>query len=432
LNDVQVVLETGAGLERRMRVRVPDATVDKEVETRLKSVGMNARLKGFRPGKVPSHVIRQRFGPQVRQEVVQDLVQSSYADAVGREKLRPAGSPRIEMDNAESGQDLVYTAIFEVFPEFKVAGFEGLKIEKPRVAVSDEDIDKTIERLRVQRSTWSTVGRPAAHGDRVVIDFAGTRNGESLPGGSAERVGVVIGEGRMIADFEANLPGLGAGTEKTFAAKFPDDYHEDSLRGATVEFRVLVHEVAERSLPAVDADFIRGFEVQSGDAAEFRRLVRENLEREAAAKTQAEVRRQIMEGLLGANPVDVPLVMVSREAAGLQAEAMRSLGIQDPKDAPPVGNYEEAARRRVRLSLVLGALISEQGIRLDATRVEQRLIELCEPYDRPEEVRKLYLENADLMAQIENSVMEEQVMTWIIDRAAVTEKQVTFSALMGL
>lgn len=432
MNDFSVSTEPGAGLERRLRVQVPGTRVDQEVENRLKSVGMTARLKGFRPGKVPTHVLRQRFGVQIRQEVVQDLVQSSYADAIGQQKLRPAGSPRIEMGPAETGQDLVYTAIFEVYPEFRVTGVDGLRIDRPETTVTDDDVNQTIERLRAQRATWSTIQRPAARADRVVIDFNGTHDGQPLPGGKAERVGVVIGENRMLAEFEDNLPGLAAGDEKSFDVSFPPDYFEASLRSARVRFDVRVHEVAERKLPTVDADFIRGFEVASGEEAEFRKLVRENLEREVAKKVQAEVRRQLMDGLLQANPVDVPMVMVNREAANLQAEAMRNMGLQDPKNAPPVNSYEEPARRRVQLSLIISALIGEHGLRVDPARIEHKLDELCQAYDRPEEVRKVYLGNADLMGQIESSVMEEQVMMWLIERATVTPKTVTFAALMGV
>ncbi len=267
MTDVQVSLEKGSGLERRMRVQVPAGRVEQEMETRLKSAGQTARLKGFRPGKVPVQVIRQRFGPQIRQEVVQDVIQSSCAEAIAREKLRAAGAPRIELSTLEEGQDVVYTAVFEIYPEFQVAGVDKLQIEKPETTVSDDDVDQTIERLRVQRASWVPVQRAAVQGERVVIDFNGSRNGEPMDGGTGEKVSVVIGEGRMVADFEANLVGLAAGGDKTFAVTFPSDYREVALRGATVNFQVHVHEVAERALPAVDAEFILGFQVTSGDLA---------------------------------------------------------------------------------------------------------------------------------------------------------------------
>lgn len=424
-------MEAATGLERRVRVQVPAARVELEVETRLKAAGTTVRLKGFRPGKVPAAVIRQRFGPQIRSEVVQDAVQSGYSEAIERENLRPAVAPRIEMAQQEPGLDLVFTAVFEVYPEFEVAGVDTLAIDRPDVTVSDADIDQTIERLRVQRSTWVPVDRAAADGDRVVVDFEGSRDGVPLEGAKAAKLGIILGEARMVPGFEGHLAGLRAGSDRTFTVRFPDDYYEASLRGADVDFAVHVHEVTERVLPVLDAEFIRGFDVPAEDPTEFRRLVRENLEREAAAKVQAEMRRQVMESLLAANPVEVPAGLVEREAASLQTEAMRKLGIKDVAQAEPVSAYEDVARRRVRLGLVLGAVIQQQGLKIDPVRVDQKLDELCRPYERPDEVRQLYLQNPTLMGQIENSIMEEQVMTLLTERARVTPRPVAFAELMG-
>lgn len=430
--DFEYSLEPASGLERRLRVQLPATHVEREVQSRLKSAGSTVRLKGFRPGKVPVHVVQQRFGPQIRQEVVQDLVQTSWSEAISRAQLQPAGAPKIEMGAAGEGQDLVYTAVFEVYPEFKVAGLETLSIERPETTVADTDIDQTIERLRTQRATWTPVARPSARGDRVVIDFSGTRSGEPVAGGCGERVGLVIGEGRMFADFEAALVGHAAGADTTFTVTFPADYHEASLRGAQVSFAVHVHEVAERQLPAVDEEFIRSFEVASGDMGEFRRLVRENLEREAAARIQGEVRRQVFDALLAANPVEVPAALVNREAAALQADAMRKAGIQNPADAPALSAFEEVGRRRARLALIMRALIEENGLKVDPVRVNQRLDEFCAAYDRPEEARRLYIQNSNLMTQIESSVLEEQLIAWLLERIKVTPKPVGFAVLMGV
>ena len=237
MTDVQVSLETGAGLERRMRVQVPAGRIEQEVEARLKTAGRTAKLKGFRPGKIPVHVIRQRFGPQIRQEVLRDVVQSSYSEAIARENLRPAGSPRIEADSAESGQDFSYTAVFEVYPDFRVDGLDGLIIEKPETQIGDADVDRTIERLRRQKGTWKPVERESARGDRVVVDFNGAMNGEPIEGGKAEKLGIVIGDGRMLVDFETSLVGIMAGGKKSFAIRFPKDYHDEKLRDKDVTLR---------------------------------------------------------------------------------------------------------------------------------------------------------------------------------------------------
>lgn len=414
-----------------MRVQVPAGRIEQEVEARLKNAGRTAKLKGFRPGKIPAHVIRQRFGTQIRQEVLQEVVQASYSEAIVREKLRPAGNPRIEPDATVDSGDFAYTAVFEVYPEFTVVGVDRLALERPETAVGDAEVDRTIERLQRQRGEWRDVTRPAETGDRVLVDFDGKLRGEPIEGGKAEGVAVVIGDGRMLPDFEAALVGIAPGGTKRFTVRFPPDYHETSLRNENVDFDVVVREVAGRELPPVTEEFVKGYGVASGDLAEFRRLVRENLEREVAAKIQAEMRRQALEQLLEANPVDLPAVMVARESAALQAEGMRNLGIKDAKEAPPLSAYEDVARRRVRLGLIIGGLIREQDLKIDPALVDRKLDELCRPYEKPEEVRRLYLQNPDLMAQIENSVMEEQMMIWLIERAKVTPKTVAFTELMG-
>lgn len=429
MTDMQVSLETGAGLERRLRVQVPADRVEQEIAARLKSAARTVRLKGFRPGKVPAGVIRQRFGSQIRQEVIQDMVRSSYSEAITQEKLRPVGNPRIEDEPESTEQGVAYTAIFEVYPEFDVAGLDGLVVERPEAEVGDADIDQTVERLRRQHAEWRPADRAATDGDQVTVDFDGSLDGEALEGGKAERFPIVIGEGRMLPDFEANLRGLAAGADKRFDVVFPDDYYEERLRGRTVAFDIHVHEVAALELPAVDADFIRGFEIASGEMDEFRRRIRENLEQEAAAKAQAEVRRQLIEQLLAANPVEVPAAMVSREVAALQAEAARSVGGADQQAD---GAYDEVARRRVRVGLILGEIIRRQEIEADQGRIGQKLDDLCRPHEHPDEVRRLYLQNAEWMAQIENSVLEEQVMAWLAERARITGKGVSFSELMGV
>lgn len=431
MTDLRVSLEVGQGLERRMRVQVPAGRIDNEVESRLRAAGRTASMKGFRPGKVPAHVIRQRFGPQIRQEVVQEVVQASYAEAIAREKLRPVSGPRIEADSVDGGRDMTFTAIFEVYPEFQVQGADRLSVERPDVTIGDADLEQMIERLRRQRGNWHDVQREAVKGDRVIIDFDGRLGGEPFEGGQAEKVGVVIGEGRMLADFEAALIGIGPGGEKRFTMQFPADYYAQNLRGQDVEFAVKVHEVAEQQPAALDADFVKSYGVTSGELVEFRARVRESLEREVAGRIQAEVRRQIMEQMIAANPVELPGMLISREAANLQAEGMRNLGINDVKDAPPLSAYTEIAERRVRLGLVIGALIREQGIKADQERVARKLDEICRPYDRPDEARKIYLQNPELMAQVENVVIEDQALGWLADRAEMRPKPTTVAGLLG-
>lgn len=431
MTELQISLEPAAGLERRLRIQVPALQIDQEVETRLRKAGRNANIKGFRRGKVPAQVIRQRFGAQIREEVLQDVMQRSYSEAIAREKLRPAGNPRIEAQSPPAvGEDLAYTAIVEVYPEFQLAGVEQLRIEKPAIDVTEEDIDRMIERLRHQNGSWEPAARPAASGDRVTVDFDGRLHGEALEGGSAEKMEIVLGEGRMLPDFEANLAGLEAGGSKSFNVRFPDDYHRQNLRGEQVTFDVRVGEVAARALPVVDAAFVTNLGIESGEVAELRRRVRENLEREVAARVRAEMRRQVIDQVLASNPVAVPEVLVSREAASLQAQAMRKMGIENVADAPDASTYRPVAERRVRLGLIIGALVREQDLKLDEALVDSRLDELCRQFEEPGQVKRLYLQNPELMSQIENSVIEDQAMSWLVERAAVTEKKQALAELV--
>lgn len=431
MTELQISLESAAGLERRLRIQVPALHIDREVDTRLQKAGRSANIKGFRRGKVPVQVIRQRFGAQIREEVLQDVVQSSYSEAITREKLRPAGNPRIEAETPAAGQDLTYTAIVDVYPEFKLAGVDQLKVEKPAVEVTEADINGTIERLRHQKGSWVPAGRHSARGDKLTIDFDGRVRGEALEGGSGEKMEIVLGEGRMLADFEANLEGIEAGGSKSFTIRFPDDYHRQNLRGEDVSFEVRVTEVAARELPAVDAGFVSGLGVESGDPEELRSRVRESLEQEVAARVQAEMRRQVVEQILASNPVELPAVMVEREAASLQAQGMRKMGIENEADAPALDTYRPVAERRVRLGLIIGALIGEQDLKVDQVRVDNKLDDLCRQYEQPAEMRKLYSQNPEIMTQIENSVIEEQAMNWLIEHATVTEKNQALAELVG-
>jgi trigger factor len=431
MQDLQVSVESVAGLERRMRVNVPAARVEEAFKARLRSVGRTANIRGYRPGRIPEKVLRQRFGDQVRQEVVQAIIEESYSEAVVREKLRPAAMPRIEPESLEQGADLSYTAVFEVYPEVTVTGLEGLTVETPEAAFDDADLYFVLQSLRRQRSHWHPVERAARPGDRVTVDFEGTLNGRPMEGGSGQDVPVVLGEGRMIADFERQLEGLEAGAERTFTVKFPADYPNSNLAGQQAEFYVRAREVAEQHLPEVDEDFVRGFGIESGAIDEFHREVRKNMAKEFASRSRNEVKRQLLDQVLAANPVPLPEVLVEQEAAGLQADALRKLGITDPKQGPDRSSFRPTAERRVRLGLIIGEIIRKEKISVDRQRVRQRIDEVAAGYSQPDEVRRVYETNRDLLSQVENAVLEEQVIDWLIGRAKVSPKPMTFRALVG-
>ncbi len=430
MSETQVSVESTNELERRIRVQVPADHIDSEVEVRLKSVARTAKIKGFRPGKVPAKVIRQHYGGQVRKEVLNEMLQSSYAEAIKKEALNPAGGPQIEPETMEKGQDLTYVATVEVYPEFSLAGIKAIKIAKPVLDIGDKDIDSMVETLRKQQGSWIGVDRKSKAGDQIVIDFEGKLKGEVIEGGRGEAVPVEIGQGRMLKEFEDNLLGLKAAEEKEFTVKFPKDYHDETLSGQKIGFAVTVKEVCERQLPELDAEFIKEFGIASGEIADFRQKVRENMQRESGLKIRGEIKRQVMEQLLEANPIGLPKVLVDQESASLQRDTMQRMRMTDADQAPPLESFRDTAEQRVRLGLLVSAVISENKLEIDRDRIQQKLDEVCEPYDNPEEIKKIYLGNQQLMSQIENALIEEQVIDWLVSQATVSDKQTTFDQLM--
>jgi len=429
---MQVSVEAVDGLERRMRVQVPAEKIEQEVATRLASVGRNAKIQGFRPGKVPAKVIKQRYGGQVRQEVLQEVLQSSYSEAVIQEKLQPAGGPTIEPENLEEGEDLTYTAVFEVYPEFELKGLNKMKISSPEVSIADADVETMIENLRKQKATWQAVERKAADGDQITLDFTGTLDGEAFEGGSAEDFEIVLGEGAMLADFEKNLKGVTAGTEKSFKMKFPKDYHATDLAGKKVEFAINVKQVAESILPDIDEELVKGYGIESGDVEALRADIRANMERESTTKVKSEIKKQLLEALLEQNPVELPGVLVQQESESMQKETMQRMGVEDVAQAPALDSFRETAEKRVRLGLLMSAAIKENELTLDEGRVTAKVDELCEPYENPDEIKSIYLQNQQFLGQIQNMVLEEQVVEWLQEQAEDKPEKMPFSDLMAL
>lgn len=428
---MQVSLESATGLERRLRVQVPAERIEQEIATRLASVGRKAKIQGFRPGKVPATVIRQRFGGQVRQEVLQEVVQSSYSEAVMQQKLQPAGGPQIEPVNMEEGQDLTYTAVFEVMPEVTLKSLNKIKIDAPEVAISEADIDAMVENLRKQRADWKAVERKASKGDQLTVDFDGTQNGQVFAGGSARGFKFVLGDGGMLEDFEKNLLGVTPGVETIFKMKFPKDYHSPELAGEQVEFKVSVSEVAEQLLPDIDADFIKAYGIESGTTEDLRLDIRKNMDRELFAKRKATTRAQLLDGLLSTNPVELPEVLVRQECDAMRNEALQRMG-GESESAPPAESFREGAEKRVRLGLLLAAAIRENSIELDRDKVLAKIDELCEPYENPGQIRNIYMQNQQFLNQIQNMVMEEQVVNVLLGMAQVKPRPMGFRELMEL
>lgn len=427
---MMVTVEATGTLERRMRVELPAERIEREIESRLKKVGRTARIKGFRPGKVPTKVVRQRFGGQIRQEVLSDLMQKSYTDAVRQENLNPAAGPRIEPVTAQNGRDFAYVATFEVLPEVTLRDLDKIKVVKPEVEITDEDREDMLLNLRQQKATWEPVDREAAEGDRVVVDFEGRLKGEPVKGGQGSEVPVVLGRGHMLPDFEKALFGVTAGAEKEFRVKFPKDYHAADLAAKKVDFHVRVHRVEEQKLPPLDDGLAELYGVVEGGLAQLRKDVVANMRREANDKVTADVKDQAMKGLLETNPIELPTSLIQQEMHAQQHEAMRRLGIEDHDKAPPLENFRPAAERNVRLGLLLRQLIEDTGLEVDRERVKRKIEEICSSYEQPEEMAASYFGNPQVMARLEPLVLEEQAVDWLVEHGDASSRKVGFREYM--
>ena len=427
---MEVTVESTGTLERRMRVELPIAPIEQQVDTRLKSVGRTAKIKGFRPGKVPAKIVRQRYGKQVREEVLGEVLKQSYSQAVTQEKLNPAGGPKIETED-DNGKTFAYTATFEVMPEVVLKDLEKIKIEKPEVSIGDEDVDDMLLNLRKQKATWEAVDRKSADGDRVTIDFVGKLKGEEFPGGEGKEYPVVLGAGQMLPDFEKGLVGVKAGDETTFKVKFPKEYHAEDLAGKKADFTVNVHRVEAEVLPELNDEFAESFNVTEGGLEQFKKDVRENMEREADQKTKGELREQVMTGLLDSNPLEIPHTLKHEEMHALQREAMQRMGVEDAEQAPALDNFSEAAEKRVALGLLLRQVIVDKELTVDEAMIRARVEELCAGYENADDMVDMYLSNPQVMQQIEPMVIEQQAIHWIIENGKSKAKKISFKEYMN-
>jgi len=426
---MQVSLTATGGLERRLEVAIPAAEVDGEVAQRLNRISRTARLKGFRPGKAPIAVIRQQYGDQVQSEVINDLMRSSFSEAVAREKLNPAGGPRIEPIAMGPGSDLKYAAIFEVLPEVRLKPVADLAIEKPIASVSDSDLEAMVDTLRKQRPAFNAVERGAAANDRVTVDFTGTIDGEEFDGGNGKDVPIALGAGRVMKEFEDALLGAKPGDAREFQATFAADHANKKLAGKQAKFKVNVTTVEEQVPAALDEAFAKSFGIADGNLDSLRNEVRANMERELGEAIRQKMRTQVLDGLYTSNPLELPRQMVEETIQELQAEMLRRAGVRDAKQLPPRQPFEEPARRRVALGLLMSEVVRNAGIQVSREAVQEKLNELAASYSNPDEVRRAYLQNAEMMRQIESQVLEQQAIEWVLGQAKVTEKPATFSDL---
>jgi trigger factor len=428
---MQVSVESIGKLERRMQVQVPAEEVKQQIATRLKELSRTARLKGFRPGKAPLAVIRRQFGQQVHREVIGELMQSSFSEAVTQKQLSPAGSPRIEPKTVAEGQDLTYVATFEVFPEVAIASIASLSLERVTAEVTEHDVDAMIERLRKQQTRYAAVERPAAGGDKVTVDFEGTIDAVPFTGGKGESVPIVLGEGRMLGELERGLSGVSTGETRDINVDFPADYLATELAGKHAVFKVVVKSVEEPSLPELDQEFCKSFGVTEGGIPKLREEVAANMRRELEQNIRSRNKAAVLDKLYQANPLDVPNALLESQIRDMQVDAMRRAGAKDVSQAPPREPFVEPARRRVALGLLINEIIRNEKIVLDPARSHARLDEMVSAYGDAAALKRAYLQNAEAMRQIEGLALEDQAVDWIVAHAQVTEKPHTFKEIMN-
>ncbi|MFK3817801.1 trigger factor [Pseudomonas sp. NPDC089407] len=423
---MQVSVENTSALERRMTIAVPAERVENEVNKRLQQTAKRAKVAGFRPGKVPMSVIRQRFEADARQEAFGDLVQASFYEAIVEQKLNPAGAPAVEPKSFEKGKDLEFVAIFEVFPEFTVAGLESINVERLTAEVADADLDNMLEVLRKQNTRFEAVERAAQNDDQVNIDFVGKVDGEVFAGGSAKGTQLVLGSGRMIPGFEDGLVGAKAGEERVVNVTFPEDYQNLDLAGKAAEFTITVNSVSAPVLPELNEEFFAQFGIKESTLEGFRAEVRKNMERELRQAIKTKVKNQVMDGLLAANPIEVPKALLENEVNRLRVQAVQQFGGNIKPEQLPAELFEEQAKRRVVLGLIVAEVVKQFELKPDDAKVREMIEEMASAYQEPEQVIAWYYKNDQQLNEVRSVVLEEQVVDTVLQKATVTDKSVSY------
>ncbi|HXN15087.1 MAG TPA: trigger factor [Usitatibacter sp.] len=430
----QAVQQTPDPLERHLTVSVPVAQLEAEIATRLKRLARTVKMQGFRPGHVPLKMVERHYGPQVRQEVVSDTVQRSFADAVKTQNYRVAGYPRFApVPVADGAPEVQYTATFEVYPEIVFGEVAGREVKRPVAGVKDENVEHTLETVRRQRATYERVERVAATGDLVNIDFEGLIAGVPFEGNKATNFTVVLGEGRMLPDFEAALIGMRAGEMKTFPVVFPQDYAAP-VKGKTADFTVTVNEVAEPKLPPLDSEFARSLGVESGDLERLRREVRENMEKELQKRTKTVVKEQVMEALLQAAQFELPRSLLEAEVERMKALALEDLkkrGMTTQELSLPNDLFAERATRRLKLALLVGELVKRHDLQPRPEQVRRVIEGLAESYEEPQQLIRWYYAEEGRLDEVRALVMEDNVVEWATGKMRVVDDPTDFDDLMG-
>ena len=425
---MQVSIESSTGLERQLKIGVPADRIEKEVTERLQKATKTVSISGFRKGKVPLSVVKQKYGKGVRQEVIGEVVNSSFYEAIKQEELQPVGQPRIDDVTDVEGQDLEYTAVFEVYPEISLAKLEKASIARPVADLNDADVETMIEVLRNQQATFEAVERASEDGDQVNIDYVGTKGGEEFPGGKAEGQDLLLGSKSMIPGFEDGLVGLSAGDEKVLKLKFPKDYHAEELKGAKVEFAVKVNSVSVKNLPDMDDEFFKLFGVTEGGEEKFREDVRNNMERELRNAIRNKIKNRVMDQLFTLNKVDLPKALVTNEITQLKKQMIQQFGGGQQLDPNmlPDDMFTDKAERRAALGVIVSEVVKVEELTPDEERVRERINEIASTYDQPQEVIDYYYSQQELLSSVEAVVLEDQVTELVLSKAKVTEEKLSY------
>ncbi len=429
---MQVTVETLEGLQRRLNITVPAANIEDAVATELRNIAKNRRFDGFRKGKVPMKMVAKMYGKAVRQDVLGEVMQRHFIEAIVKEKINPAGAPTFAPVEIGEGKDLVFTATFEVYPEVELKGLENIAVEKPAAEVTDADVAEMLETLRKQQATWKEVDEAAENGKRVSIDFVGSIDGVEFEGGKAENFPLEMGAGRMIPGFEDGIVGKTKGMEFVIDVTFPEDYHAENLKGKAAKFAIKVNKVEARELPELNDEFVARFGVAEGGVDALKAEVRKNMERELKQAIKARIKEQAIEGLVKENEIQVPSALIDQEINVLRQQAAQRFGGNVEAAAQlPRELFEEQAKRRVVVGLLLGEVIRTHELKADEDKVKALITEMATAYEDPSEVVSYYEQNQQLMNNMRNVALEEQAVDAIIAKAKVTEKAISFSELMN-
>lgn len=432
---MQVSVESISTLERKLTIGVPAERIDRAVSSRLQEFARDARIDGFRKGKAPMRVIQQRYGAGARQDVLGKVINETLQEAMTQKDLKPAGMPAITSVNDKPGDVFEFVATFEVYPEIKLQDFSKIELTRLTSEVKDSDVDTMIETLRNQRAVFHPVERAAKDGDEITLDYTGTRDGEEFAGGKAEQQKLVLGSKSMIPGFEEGIVGMKAGDEKTISVTFPADYHAENLKGASVQFKIKVHAVAEKSLPELDEAFFAGFGIKEGGIEKFRSELRTNMERELKKALANKNRQHLYEQLNKLHAFDVPQSLIDGEIRIMRQNMVQQFGAGaknlDLEALLPADMFKDQAKERVVTGLVLSEIITQHKLKADAARVRSKLEEIAAPYGDSQQIINHYYSNPNLLNQVESMVLEEAVVDLVSAAAQVTDKFATYQEAIG-